>query len=203
MDFMPPESTMVIRLGGAFGEGSMATITFKGTPVRTSGQLPLVGAPCPDFSLTGVDLGEITLTSLEGRRVILNVFPSLDTPVCAESVRTFNKRATEPTDTTVLCVSMDLPFAHLRFCATEGLERVLPASAFRSPEFGNWMGLRIEDGPLQGLLARAIVVLDENGTIVHTQLVPEITQEPDYDLAIAIIRDHHHPCPEDAVLTSE
>jgi thiol peroxidase len=194
---------MMIRLGGASLEGPMATIAFKGQPVHTSGQLPLVGRPCPDFCLTGVDLGDITLTSLEGRRVILNIFPSLDTPVCADSVRTFNERATEPSDTVVLCVSMDLPFAHQRFCGTQGLDRVVPASAFRTREFGEWMGLRIEDGPLQGLLARAIIALDENGTVVHTQLVPEITQEPDYELAIAIIRDHHHPCEEDASLTTE
>ena len=181
----------------------MATITLKGQPIRTFGQLPLVGNPCPDFTLTGVDLGDITLTSLEGKRVILNIFPSLDTSVCADSVLTFNQRAAEPSNTVVLCVSMDLPFAHKRFCGTQGGERVVPASAFRSPEFGEWMGLRMEDGPLQGLLARAIVALDENGTVVHTQLVPELTQEPDYDLAVAIIRDHHYPCPEDAALTSE
>jgi thioredoxin-dependent peroxiredoxin len=162
-----------------------------------------VGGPCPDFCLTGTDLGDITLTSLEGRRVILNVFPSLDTPVCADSVRKFNQRASEPKGTTVLCVSMDLPFAHKRFCGIEGLDRVVPASAFRNPEFGQWMGLRIEEGPLLGLLARAIIVLDEGGIVVHTQLVPELTQEPDYDLAIAIIRDHHYPCPEDALLTPE
>jgi thiol peroxidase len=181
----------------------MATITFKGTQVRTCGELPEIGKPSPDFCLTGVDLGDITLTSLEGRRVILNIFPSLDTPVCADSVTTFNGRASEPSDTTVLCVSMDLPFAHQRFCGTQGLARVVPASAFRSPDFGGDFGVRIEDGPLAGLLARAIVVLDENGTVVHTQLVPEITREPDYDLAIAIIRDHHHPCEEDARLTTE
>jgi thiol peroxidase len=181
----------------------MATITFKGQAVHTSGQLPLVGHPCPDFCLTGVDLADITLTSLEGQRVILNVFPSLDTPVCADSVRTFNERAAESPDTVVLCVSMDLPFAHHRFCGTQGLDRVVPASAFRAREFGDWMGLRMEDGRLAGLLARAIIALDENGTVVHTQLVPELTQEPDYDLAIAILRDHHHPCPEDALLTTE
>lgn len=181
----------------------MATFTFKGVPNRTCGELPLVGHPCPDFTLTGVDLGDLTLTDLEGQRAILNIFPSLDTPVCADSVRTFNERATEPSDTRVLCVSLDLPFAHKRFCGTQGLERVVPASAFRSPSFAEDFGLRIEDGPLAGLLARAIVVLDECGTVVHTQLVPEITQEPDYDLAIAIIRDHHHPCEEDARLTTE
>ncbi len=181
----------------------MATVVFRGSTLRTAGNLPLVGMPCPDFRLTGVDLQDITLTSLEGRRVILNVFPSLDTPVCADSVRAFNARATEPADTTVLCVSMDLPFAHRRFCGTEGLDRVVPASAFRSPDFGRDTGLRIEDGPLAGLLARAVLVLDENGTVVHAQLVPDLAQEPDYDLAIAIIRDHHHPCPEDAALPTE
>ncbi|MBI4913871.1 MAG: thiol peroxidase [Acidobacteria bacterium] len=181
----------------------MATLTFKGTPIRTSGELPRVGSHCPPFCLTGVDLGDLTPENLVGRRVILNIFPSLDTPVCADSVQTFNARAAEPSDTVVLCVSMDLPFAHKRFCGTQGLDRVLPASAFRSPEFGRAFGVLMEDGPLAGLLARAIVALDENGTVVHTQLVPEITQEPDYDLAIGLIRNHHHPCPEDAALTSE
>lgn len=181
----------------------MAVIRFKDVPIRTCGELPVVGEHCPDFCLTGVDLGDITLTSLEGRRVILNIFPSLDTPVCAESVGTFNARATEPSDTTVLCVSMDLPFAHKRFCGMQGIDRAVPASAFRSPAFGEDFGVRIEDGPLADLLARAIVALDENGTVVHTQLVPEITQEPDYDLAIGIIRDHHHPCEEDAGLSTE
>lgn len=181
----------------------MATITFKGLPLRTCGELPEIGLPCPDFALTGVDLHDITLTDLEGRRVILNIFPSLDTPVCADSVATFNARATECSDTTVLCVSRDLPFAHKRFCGTKGLDRVVPASAFRSPAFGEAFGVRIEDGPLAGLFARAIVALDEGGTVVHTQLVPELTQEPDYDLAIGIIRDHHHPCEEDARLSTE
>ncbi len=181
----------------------MATITFKGEPLRTCGELPGIGSACPDFRLTGVDLGDLTLTGLEGRRAILNIFPSLDTPVCADSVRTFNERATEPSDTVVLCVSMDLPFAHKRFCGTQGLDRVVPASAFRSPGFAEAFGLRILDGPLAGLLARAIVVLDENGTVVHTQLVPELAQEPDYELAIGIIRDHHHPCEADAGLTTE
>jgi thiol peroxidase len=181
----------------------MTTITLKGVPVQTCGELPEIGKPCPDFCLTGVDLGDLTLTGLQGKRVILNIFPSLDTPVCADSVKLFNARATEPADTVVLCVSMDLPFAHKRFCGTQGLERVVPASAFRSPDFAENFGVGILDGPLAGLLARSIVVLDENGTVVLTQLVPEITQEPDYDLAIAIIRDHHHPCPEDASLTTE
>ena len=181
----------------------MATITFKGEPLRTCGELPGIGSACPDFRLTGVDLGDLTLTGLEGRRAILNIFPSLDTPVCADSVRTFNERATEPSDTAVLCVSMDLPFAQKRFCGTQGLDRVVPASAFRSPGFAEAFGLRILDGPLAGLLARAIVVLDENGTVVHTQLVPELAQEPDYELAIGIIRDHHHPCEADAGLTTE
>lgn len=181
----------------------MATITFKGEPLRTCGELPGIGSACPDFRLTGVDLGDLTLAGLEGRRAILNIFPSLDTPVCADSVRIFNERATEPSDTVVLCVSMDLPFAHKRFCGTQGLDRVVPASAFRSPGFAEDFGLRILDGPLAGLLARAVVVLDENGTVVHTQLVPELAQEPDYELAIGIIRDHHHPCEADAGLTTE
>ena len=164
----------------------MATTHMKSTPVQTVGDLPEVGAPAPDFTLTGADLSPLTLQELRGRRVILNVFPSLDTGVCAASVREFNSRATDLEDTTVLAVSADLPFAAARFCSAEGIENVRSGSVFRS-SFGDDYGVTMVDGPLEGLLARAVVVVDENGTVVHTQLVPEITDEPDYDAAVAAL----------------
>ena len=181
----------------------MAQVTLKGTPIHTSGFLPTVGQACPDFTLTRVDLGELSLADVEGKRVVLNLFPSLDTPTCAASVRIFNARVTSVPNTTVLCISMDLPFALKRFCGAEGINNVVPLSAFRNAEFGAAFGLTLVDGPLRGLLARAVVVLDENGTIVHTELVPEIAQEPDYDAALDIIERHHMADPADALETTE
>lgn len=181
----------------------MATITLNGNPVHTCGELPTIGFATPAFTLTGTDLRELSSVDLEGKRVLLSIFPSLDTATCAKSVRTFNDLSADLTDTILLCVSMDLPFAQDHFCGSEGLERARPASAFRNPEFGQAFGLTLLDGPLRGLLARAVVALDENGTVVHTELVPELTQEPDYDLAIHAIRNHHHPCPEDALESTE
>ena len=162
----------------------MAQVTLQGNPFRTVGELPALGASAPDFTLVKTDLSELTLKELRGKRVVLNVFPSVDTSVCAASVRTFNKRAGEAPGTVVLCVSMDLPFAGARFCGAEGLQAVHPASAFRS-DFGKAYGLTLAEGPLKGLLARAVLVLDEGGTVKHVQLVPEIAQEPDYDAALA------------------
>jgi thiol peroxidase len=164
----------------------MATVTLGGNPVSTSGDLPSVGSHTPSFTLTGSDLGEITDASLTGKRVILNIFPSIDTAVCATSVRTFNQRAAGMDDTVVLCVSADLPFAQNRFCGAEGIENVKTASSFRS-DFGETFGLTLTEGRLAGLLARAVVVLDAGGNVVHTQLVPEIAQEPDYDAALAAL----------------
>jgi thiol peroxidase len=181
----------------------MATLTFKGSPIHTSGELPIVGRPCPPFSLTCADLSEVSLVDLEGKRVILNIFPSLDTAICAKGVRTFNARSSEVPNMVVLCVSQDLPFAQERFCKSEGITDVVPVSTFRHPEFGSDFGVTMLDGPLCGLLARALVVLDENGTIVHTELVPELACEADYDGALDIIHNHHQPCLEDAALTSE
>lgn len=181
----------------------MATLTLNGNPVHTCGELPTIGFATPAFTLTRTDLRELSSVDLEGKRVLLSIFPSLDTATCAESVRTFNALSADLTDTILLCVSMDLPFAQDHFCGSEGLERACPASAFRNPEFGQAFGLTLLDGPLRGLLARAVVALDENGTVVHTELVPELTQEPDYDLAIHAIRNHHHPCPEDALESTE
>jgi thiol peroxidase len=166
----------------------MAHVTLKGNPFHTSGELPLVGSAAPDFRLVKTDLGETRLKDFPGQRVVLNIFPSLDTPTCATSVRTFNTRASEVPNTVVLCISADLPFASARFCTTEGLANVVPASSFRAPEFGQAYGLTVVDGPLKGLLARAVVVVDEKGIVTHTELVPEIAHEPNYDTALAALK---------------
>ena len=161
----------------------MATVTLRGNPFNTSGELPAVGSPAPSFTLVGSDLSEVSSESLAGKRVVLNIFPSIDTPTCATSVRTFNARAADLDNTVVLCVSEDLPFAAGRFCGAEGIENVKTGSAFRS-DFAEAYGVKLEEGPLAGLTARAVVVIDENGTVSHTQLVDEIASEPDYDAAI-------------------
>ena len=161
----------------------MANVTFKNESTSTSGELPAVGDQLPDFTLVGTDLSEITPADFAGQRVVLNIFPSLDTGVCAASVREFNKRATSLDNTVVLGVSQDLPFAHGRFCSAEGIDNVTTGSTFRS-SFGEDYGLTLQGSPLQGLLARAVVVADENGKVVYTQLVDEITDEPDYDAAV-------------------
>lgn len=181
----------------------MATITLNGHSIRTCGELPTLGYATPDFTLTRKDLEELSNVDLEGKRVLMSIFPSLDTTTCAQSVRTFNRLSADLADTILLCVSMDLPFAQDLFCASEHTQRVVTASAFRHPEFGGAFGVTLLDGPMRGLLARAVVALDENGTVVHTELVPELTHEPDYDAAVHAIRNHHHPCPEDAALTTE
>jgi thiol peroxidase len=165
----------------------MAQITLKGNPIHTTGDLPKVGAQAPNFTLVRTDLSECSGKDFAGQRVVLNIFPSLDTPTCAASVRKFNARANEKPNTTVLCVSADLPFAQKRFCGAEGLDHVVPASSFRSADFGQAYGVTVVDGPLQGLLARAVVVVDEKGRVVHTELVPEIAHEPDYNAALAVL----------------
>jgi thioredoxin-dependent peroxiredoxin len=165
----------------------MSTTNLGGNPVNTAGDLPAVGSKAPDFTLTGKDLAPISLSGLAGKRVILSIFPSVDTPTCATSVRTFNQRASDLPNTTVLNVAADLPFAMGRFCGAEGITNVDVASTFRSPDFGTTYGTALVDGPLAGLHARAVVVIDESGTVVHSQLVPEIAQEPDYDAAIAAL----------------
>lgn len=164
----------------------MATTAFKGSPVTTRGDLPSVGSAAPDFTVTGSDLGDVTLASLAGKRAVLNIFPSIDTGVCATSVRKFNELAAGLDNTAVLCVSADLPFALGRFCGAEGIENVSTASVFRS-DFGDSYGVTMTDGPLAGLLARSVVVLDESGKVLYTELVPEIGQEPDYDGAIGAL----------------
>lgn len=165
----------------------MATITRRGTPVETAGELPATGQPAPEARFTQGDLSELALSDLKGQRVILNIFPSIDTPTCAKSVRRFNEEAGSLDNTRVLCVSADLPFAQARFCGAEGLEQVMSVSTFRNPDFGRTYGVEMVDGPLKGLLSRAIVVIDESGTVVHTEQVPEIAQEPDYQAALAVL----------------
>jgi thiol peroxidase len=162
----------------------MAKITFKGNPVNTYGDLPAKGSKAPDFSLVKSDLGSLSLSELRGKKVILNIFPSLDTSVCANTVRKFNQMASELQNVTILGISKDLPFAHGRFCATEGIKNVITLSGFRDKEFGKVYGVDYIDGPVVGLYARGIVVIDETGTVVYTQLVPEHTHEPDYEAAL-------------------
>lgn len=164
----------------------MATTAFKGNPVQTTGELPATGSAAPAIDLVGADMSEVTSDSLSGRRVVLNIFPSVDTGVCATSVRKFNELAAGLDNTTVVCASKDLPFALSRFCGAEGIDNVTAASAFRS-NFGEDFGVTMTDGPLQGLLARSVVVLDSDGSVAYTELVPEIGQEPDYDAAIAAL----------------
>ena len=161
--------------------------TFKGEAQKTVGTLPAVGTAAPAFELVKTDLSVVTADELKGKKVILNIFPSIDTPVCATSVRSFNAKAAGLENTVVLCVSVDLPFAHARFCGAEGLEDVIPASAFRGNEFGAAYGLTVDGGPLAGLLARAIVIIDETGNVSYSQLVTELTEEPNYDAVLAAL----------------
>ena len=164
----------------------MTTVTFSGNPVQLKGALPAVGAAAPAFTLTAADLADKTLADFAGKRKVLNIFPSIDTGVCQQSVRTFNQRAAALNNTVVLCISADLPFAQARFCGAEGLDNVVTLSSFRS-SFAQDYGVALADGALRGLTARAVVVLDENDKVLHVGLVPEITQEPDYDAALAVL----------------
>lgn len=165
----------------------METIFFNGTAVKTYGTVPVAGEKAPDFKLVDKNLKELSFKDFEGKRIVLNVFPSLDTAVCAASVRRFNQEAAKFKNTVVLCVSMDLPFAMTRFCTAEGIDGVTPASAFRSPEFGKEYGLTMVDGPLAGLLARAVIIIDENRNVIYSDLVEEITHEPNYDGAFYVL----------------
>jgi thiol peroxidase len=171
-----------------FEKKIMAKITLKGNPVNTSGDLPKKGSKAPDFKLVKSDLGTQSLSELLGKKVILNIFPSLDTATCATSVRTFNKLAAGTKNTVVLAISKDLPFAHGRFCTTEGITNVVTLSGFRDSAFGKAYGIDTIDGPLAGLYARSVVVVDEKGNVVYTQLVPETASEPDYDPALAAVK---------------
>jgi thiol peroxidase len=165
-------------------ERTMTTITLKGNPVTTVGSLPRIGTQAPDFTLTKIDLSETGLEDFAGKRIILNIFPSVDTAICSTSVRQFNEKANKLEQTVVLCISQDLPFALKRFCAAENLTNVLPLSAFRHPEFGENYGVKMTDGPLRGLLSRAVVIIDTSGKVIYTQQVPEIADEPNYDAAL-------------------
>ena len=162
----------------------MATVTLKNNPFHTIGELPAVSTKAPNFSLVGTDLSVKTLEDFAGKRVVLNIFPSVDTPTCATSVRKFNEEVSKLENTVVLCISRDLPFAQNRFCGAEGLDNVIMLSDFRAGEFGKTYGVELVDGPLKGLLARAVIVLNEEGKIVYTELVSEITTEPNYEAAL-------------------
>lgn len=162
----------------------MATVKFKGTDVKTNGNLPAVGSQAPDFKLIGAGLQEIKLSDYVGKRVVLNIFPSLDTGTCAASVRNFNKWVAAKENVVVLCVSKDLPFAQSRFCGAEGLENVVTASDFRFHNFATDYGVLITNGPLEGLMARSVVAINETGKVVYTELVDEIVNEPSYDISV-------------------
>lgn len=168
----------------------METVYFQGTPCHTYGNLPAVGEKAPCFTLVDQNLKEIRCNEFLGRKVVLNIFPSLDTPVCAASVRRFNQAAAEIPDVSVICVSMDLPFAAKRFCTAEGIENLVVASAFRSPMFCQKYGLELVDGPLAGLLARAVIIYDGDLKVIYEQLVDEITTEPDYRAALEALKKH-------------
>ncbi len=165
----------------------MAAITLKGNTIETSGQLPAAGETAPDFTLVNSKFEEVSLSSFSGKQIVLNIFPSIDTPVCAASVRRFNDEAGKRPDTAVLCISADLPFAHSRFCGAEGLENVFTLSAFRNPRFGKDYGAVMTTGPLKGLLSRAVIVISRDMKIKYTEQVPEIGQEPDYEAAMAVL----------------
>lgn len=166
----------------------MSTVTLKGNPVKIAGELPSKGSKAPDFLLTKSDLSDVTLKDFAGSILVLNIFPSIDTPVCAASVRRFNVDAAKLDNCKVLCISEDLPFAHSRFCETEGIKNVVTLSELRNRDFGDKYGIRIIDGALAGLLARSVVIINESGRIAYTQLVPEITQEPDYEAVLKYIK---------------
>ncbi len=166
----------------------MATITFKGSNINTSGNLPQVGDKALDFSLVKGDLSNATLADFKGQKLILNIFPSVDTGICAASVRHFNQDASNLENTTVLCISRDLPFAQTRFCGAEGLKNVVMLSDFAKGDFGLNYGLEILEGPLKNLHARAVIVLDENQEIIYEELVPEIGQEPNYEAALIAVK---------------
>ena len=166
----------------------MGTITFKGTEIHTCGDLPEKGKKAPDFTLTNTAMSDCKMADFAGRKLMLNIFPSVDTSVCAMSVRRFNEDAAGLGDVAVLCVSMDLPFAQERFCGAQKIENVQTLSAFRSPSFGEDYGVRIVDGPLAGLFARTVVGIDEQGMVIYTQQVPEIAEEPDYEAALQALR---------------
>lgn len=166
----------------------MSTVTLKGNQVEVKGQFPQTGSQAADFTLVNAELNNVSLADFAGKYKILNIFPSVDTGICATSVRRFNDEASKLDSTVVLCISADLPFAQARFCGAEGLENVHTLSTFRNPEFKDNYGVNIASGPLAGLCARAVIVLNENNQVLHSQLVAEIATEPDYDLALATVK---------------
>jgi len=166
----------------------MATITFKGGDVHTQGQLPQVGTSAPDFKLTAGDLSSKSLADYKGKRVVLNIFPSIDTGTCAASVRAFNKAAADLENTVVLCISKDLPFAQGRFCAAEGISNVVTLSEYKDTAFSDAYQLKVVDGPLEGLLSRVVIVVDESGQVIYEEQVAEIADEPNYDAALASLK---------------
>ena len=165
----------------------MASVALGGNPLHTNGDLPTVGSTAHNFNLVQTDLSNASLDSFSGTRLILNIFPSIDTSTCATSVRQFNQLASNLENTKVLCFSRDLPFAQKRFCGAEGLDNVLTLSDFNTGDFGKDYGLELIDGPMKGLHARAVVVLDENHKVTHVELVPDIKDEPNYDAALAVL----------------
>jgi len=165
----------------------MATITINGKPTNTIGDLPEIGTTAPDFLLTKTDLTDISLKDFQGKKLVINIFPSIDTPICSMSVRKFNQEISKYNNSKVLCVSLDLPFAHARFCETEGIKNAITVSELRTRDFGDTYGVRIIEGPLKGLLARSIVVLDENSNVIFSKFVQELKTEPDYDEVLKIL----------------
>lgn len=165
----------------------MATITLQGNEIHTNGDIPTVGSKAPDFVLADGDLNNVSLDTYKGKKKLLNIVPSLDTPVCATSTKKFNDAAKEKSDAVFLMISGDLPFAMSRFCKAEGTDNVIPLAMMRSRNFAKDYGVLIEDGPLEGITARAVVVIDEDDNVVYSELVPEIAQEPDYDKALAAL----------------
>jgi len=166
----------------------MSQVTLRGNPVKVDGNFPTVGDKAPAFKLVGKDLADVTLANFSGKRKVLNIFPSVDTPTCATSVRHFNESASQLDNTVVLCISADLPFAQARFCGAEGLDNVVTLSTLRGHEFLKNYGVALADGPLAGLTARAVVVLDEQDKVIHTELVGEIANEPNYDAVLAVLK---------------
>ncbi|WCL51114.1 thiol peroxidase [Leptospira sp. GIMC2001] len=165
----------------------MAELKLKGNPINTVGSLPSIGSKAPNLNLTNGSLADVSLETYAGKKKILNIFPSIDTAVCATSVRKFNEKASSLKNTVVLCISADLPFAQKRFCGAEGLNNVETLSDFRSKDFGSLYGVTLKDGPMAGLLARAVIVLDEDNKVIHSELVDDIVHEPNYDSALAVI----------------
>lgn len=166
----------------------MATVTLKGNEIKTSGNLPKIGSKAPDFKLTGTDLSTKTLKDFEGHQLVLNIFPSIDTGTCAQSVRQFNKEASTLKNTKVLCISRDLPFAMGRFCGAEGLDNVINLSDYKDGSFGKTYGLDFITGPLEALNSRCVVIIDDKGMITYTEQVPEIVNEPNYEAALKALK---------------